>query len=52
MAATTKQTQRDYFLAFKLVVVNQVDKSQFTYKQAQKIRNLKLLKVRLRKHGN
>jgi len=30
-----KRTQRDYTLAFKLAVVDQVDKGDLTYKQAQ-----------------
>ncbi|TEW44471.1 IS3 family transposase, partial [Psychromonas sp. RZ5] len=31
-----KRTQRDYTLGFKLAVVEQVEKGDFTYKQAQK----------------
>ena len=30
-----KRTQRDYTLAFKLAVVEQVEKGELTYKQAQ-----------------
>lgn len=30
-----KRTQRDYSLAFKLAVVDQVEKGELTYKQAQ-----------------
>ncbi|MED6323042.1 MAG: IS3 family transposase, partial [Pseudomonadota bacterium] len=30
-----KRTQRDYTLAFKLGVVERVEKGEFTYKQAQ-----------------
>jgi transposase-like protein len=35
MESNSKRTQRDYSLAFKLAVVNQVEKGKFTYKQAQ-----------------
>ncbi len=35
MTTTTKRTQRDYSLAFKLAVVDQVVKGEMTYKQAQ-----------------
>lgn len=31
-----RRSQRDYGLAFKLAVVNEVEKGQLTYKQAQK----------------
>lgn len=31
-----KRTQRDYTLAFKLSVVERVEKGEMTYKQAQK----------------
>jgi len=30
-----KRTQRDYSLAFKITVVEQVEKGEITYKQAQ-----------------
>ncbi|MFW2068063.1 IS3 family transposase, partial [Acinetobacter johnsonii] len=30
-----KRTQRDYSLAFKMMVVHEVEKGQITYKQAQ-----------------
>lgn len=30
-----KRTQRDYSLTFKLAVVNQIEKGELTYKQAQ-----------------
>lgn len=33
--ATTKRTQRDYSIAFKLAVVDQVEKGEMTDKQAQ-----------------
>ncbi|MGI3068867.1 hypothetical protein, partial [Vibrio alginolyticus] len=35
MKSTTKRTQRDYSLAFKLTVVDEVEKGSLTYKQAQ-----------------
>ena len=30
-----KRTQQDYTMAFKLGIVNRVEKGEFTYKQAQ-----------------
>jgi len=33
---STKRTQRDYSLGFKLQVVDAVEKGDMTYKQAQK----------------
>ncbi|WP_170897055.1 MULTISPECIES: hypothetical protein [unclassified Vibrio] len=38
MKSTTKRTQRDYSLAFKLTVVDEVEKGSLTYKQAQDVR--------------
>ena len=35
MNSVTKRTQYDYSLAFKLAVVDQVEKGEMTYKQAQ-----------------
>ncbi|NTS76965.1 hypothetical protein HR060_08780 [Catenovulum sp. SM1970] len=35
MKPTTKRTQKDYSLAFKLSVVDKVEKGECTYKQAQ-----------------
>jgi transposase-like protein len=35
MESRTKRTQRDYTVAFKLAVVEQVEKGELTYKQAQ-----------------
>ena len=35
MESSVKRTQRDYTLAFKLAVVEQVKKGELTYKQAQ-----------------
>ena len=49
-----KRTQRDYTLGFKLAVVEQVEKGDFTYKQAQKaygIQGRSTVLVWLRKHG-
>jgi len=50
-----KRTQRDYNLGFKLAVVNQVEKGEMTYKQAQEaygIQGKSTVLVWLRKHGN
>ncbi|WED26271.1 IS3 family transposase [Vibrio sp. DW001] len=49
-----RRSQRDYSLGFKLAVVNQVEKGDFTYKQAQKyygIQGRSTVLVWLRKHG-
>jgi transposase len=35
MQSGNKRTQRDYTLAFKLAVVEQVEKGELSYKQAQ-----------------
>ena len=35
MQTAAKRTQRDYSLAFKLSVVDQVEKGEMTYRQAQ-----------------
>lgn len=35
MKPKTKRTQRDYSLAFKLFVVDQVEKDEMTHKKAQ-----------------
>lgn len=54
MKSTTKRTQRDYSLAFKLAVVDQVEKGEFSYKQAQDhygIQGCSTVLVWLRKHG-
>lgn len=51
---SNKRTQRDYTLGFKLAVVAQVEKGDFTYKQAQKhygIQGRSTVLVWLRKHG-
>jgi transposase-like protein len=50
-----KRTQRDYNLGFKLAVVNQVEKGDMTYKQAQKaygIQGRSTVLVWLRRHGS
>lgn len=54
MESGVKRTQRDYTLAFKLSVVDQVEKGELTYKQAQArygIQGRSTVLVWLRKHG-
>lgn len=54
MKTSNKRTQRDYSLAFKLAVVDQVEKGEMTYKQAQErygIQGCSTVLVWLRKHG-
>ncbi|MBO9489326.1 transposase, partial [Endozoicomonas sp. G2_1] len=54
MKSTTKRTQKDYSLAFKLAVVDQVEKGEMTYKQAQDkygIQGCSTVLVWLRKHS-
>lgn len=54
MESGKKRTQRDYTLAFKLAVVEQVEKGELTYKQAQArygIQGRSTVLVWLRKHG-
>jgi transposase-like protein len=49
-----KKTQKDYSLAFKLEIVNSVEKGELTYKQAQLrygIQGKSTVLVWLRKHG-
>jgi len=49
-----KRTQRDYNLGFKLAVVDQVEKGELTYKQAQALYGIQgrsTVLVWLRKHG-
>jgi len=49
-----KRTQRDYTLAFKLSVVDQIEKGELTYKEAQRrygIQGRSTVLVWLRKHG-
>jgi transposase-like protein len=50
-----KRTQKDYTIGFKLAVVNEVEKGNLTYKQAQTkygIQGKSTVLVWLRKHGN
>lgn len=54
MQSEEKRSQRDYTLAFKLAVVDQVEKGQMSYKQAQRrygIQGRSTVLVWLRKHG-
>ena len=49
-----KRTQNDYSLAFKLEVINEVEKGDLTYKEAQRkygIQGRSTVLVWLRKHG-
>lgn len=49
-----KRTQRDYTMGFKLLVVNQVEQGEMTYKEAQAyygIQGRSTVLVWLRKHG-
>lgn len=55
MESGIKRTQRDYTLAFKLSVVDQVEKGELTYKEAQcryGIQGRSTVLVWLRKHGH
>ncbi|MHA6844183.1 IS3 family transposase, partial [Ralstonia syzygii] len=54
MEAAKKRTQRDYSLAFKLSVVEQVERGELSYKQAQQrygIQGRSTVLVWCRKHG-
>lgn len=54
MEQEIRRSQRDYSLAFKLNVVEQVEKGEMTYKQAQKrygIQGRSTVLVWCRKHG-
>lgn len=54
MESGIKRTQRDYTLAFKLSVVDQIEKGELTYKEAQHrygIQGRSTVLVWLRKHG-
>lgn len=54
MESGSRRSQRDYTLAFKLAVVEQVEKGELTYKQAQTrygIQGRSTVLVWLRKHG-
>lgn len=49
-----KRTQKDYSLAFKLQLIDEVEKGDFTYKEAQKhygIQGRSTVLIWLRKHG-
>jgi len=51
---TKRRSQRDYSMCFKLSVVNQVEKGEMTYKQAQDVYGIQgrsTVLVWLRKHG-
>lgn len=55
MKSTTKRTQRDYSLAFKLAVVEQVEKGEMSYTKAQErygIQGSSTVLTWLRKHGH
>lgn len=55
MGVGIKRTQRDYTLAFKLSVVEQVEHGELTYKEAQKrygIQGRSTVLIWLRKHGH
>jgi transposase-like protein len=54
MESGERRSQRDYTLAFKLSVVDQVEKGEMTYKQAQNrygIQGRSTVLIWLRKHG-
>lgn len=54
MGQCVKRTQRDYSLTFKLALVEQIEKGELTYKQAQVrygIQGRSTVLVWLRKHG-
>ena len=54
METRVKRTQRDYTLAFKLAVVEQVEKGELTYRQAQArygIQGRSTVLTLLRRHG-
>lgn len=55
MSIGIKRTKRDYTLAFKLSVVEQVEHGELTYKEAQKrygIQGRSIVLMWLRKHGH
>lgn len=54
MESEVKRTQRDYTIAFKLAVVEQVERGELTYKQAQDrygIQGRSTVLIWTRKHG-
>lgn len=55
MGTWVKRTQRDYTMAFKLAVVEQIEKGEMSYKEAQErygIQGRSTVLVWLRKHGH
>jgi len=44
MKSRLKKTQRDYSVAFKLSVVGQMEQGELTYKQAQKLYGIPMIK--------
>lgn len=53
-SAYRKRTQKDYSLAFKMQVIDEVEKGQLTYKEAQRhygIQGRSTVLIWLRKHG-
>jgi transposase-like protein len=55
MGVWSKRTQRDYTMAFKLAVVEQVEKGELSYKEAQDrygIQGRSTVLTWLRKHGH
>jgi transposase-like protein len=54
MKSTIRRSQRDYSLAFKLSVVDQVERGELTYKKAQErygIQGRSTVLTWLRRHG-
>ncbi len=54
MKSVTKRSQKDYSIAFKLSVVEQVERDELTYKQMQDkcgIQGCSTVLIWLRKHG-
>ncbi|MBA1296499.1 transposase, partial [Pseudomonas lurida] len=54
MDSIKRRSQRDYTLGFKLAVVDQVEKGELSYKEAQRrygIQGRSTVLVWLRKHG-
>jgi transposase len=54
LTGNVKRTQRDYSLAFKLQVIDEIEKGLLTYKQSQKkygIQGRSTVLMWLRKHG-
>ncbi len=54
LATLEKRTPRDNYLGFKLAVVDQIEKGELTYKQAQALYSIlgrSTVLVWMRKHG-